>query len=74
MPERPTFATHVSSYPLSLHDYDSYKIEMENEEKRAFLGRLGVVWVLFLLFWAMGSVVFVRTEGWTLGTAVYFCE
>jgi hypothetical protein len=74
MPERPMFTTHGSSYPLSLHDYDSYRIEMENEEKRAFLGRLGVVWILFLLFWAMGSVVFVRTEGWTFGTAIYFCE
>jgi hypothetical protein len=66
--------THGSAYPLSLHDYGSYRIEMENEEKRAFLTRLGLVWVLFLLFWTMGTAVFVRTEGWTVGTAIYFCE
>ena len=77
IPPRPELTTNAStpshSLSLSLHDYGSYRIEVESEEKRAFLARLTVVWILFLVFWALGSGVFVRTEGWGFGTAMYFC-
>ncbi|KAF5389779.1 hypothetical protein D9757_006017 [Collybiopsis confluens] len=53
--------------------YDSYRSAMEKEEAKAFYARLVVVWVLFFVFWMFGSGVFMATEGWTFGIALYFC-
>ncbi|KAJ4466998.1 hypothetical protein J3R30DRAFT_3579783 [Lentinula aciculospora] len=53
--------------------YDAYRIAMEREEVKAFYARLTVVWTLFLVFWLVGSGVFMVTEGWSFGIAMYFC-
>ncbi|KAJ3872872.1 hypothetical protein F5051DRAFT_381756 [Lentinula edodes] len=53
--------------------YDAYRIVMEREEVKAFYARLIVVWTLFLVFWLVGSGVFMVTEGWSFGIAMYFC-
>ncbi|KAJ3996122.1 hypothetical protein F5050DRAFT_1761769 [Lentinula boryana] len=53
--------------------YDAYRHAMEREEVKAFYARLTVVWTLFLVFWLVGSGVFMVTEGWSFGIALYFC-
>ncbi|KAJ7484324.1 hypothetical protein FB451DRAFT_81760 [Mycena latifolia] len=53
--------------------YDAFRSGMEKEETKAFYARLVVVWVIFILFWAIGSVIFMKTEGWPFGVSVYFC-
>ncbi|KAK7059765.1 tandem pore domain k+ channel [Favolaschia claudopus] len=53
--------------------YDAFRTGMETEETKAFYGRLAVVWMLFITFWMIGSVVFMQTEGWSFGVSLYFC-
>ncbi|KDQ60083.1 hypothetical protein JAAARDRAFT_32466 [Jaapia argillacea MUCL 33604] len=53
--------------------YDSFKSTLQSEEKKAFYAKLFVAWGLFLMFWTSGSAIFMRTEGWSYGTAMYFC-
>ncbi|KAG5651636.1 hypothetical protein H0H81_007979 [Sphagnurus paluster] len=53
--------------------YESLRASMEKEEKKAFYVRLIVVWIVFLLFWFVGSAIFMTTENWTYTTALYFC-
>ncbi|KAJ6600011.1 hypothetical protein DFH09DRAFT_628154 [Mycena vulgaris] len=53
--------------------YDAFRSGMEKEEAKAFYARLVVVWVLFIMFWAIGSVIFMKTEGWSFGISLYFC-
>ncbi|KAF8237414.1 voltage-gated potassium channel [Tricholoma matsutake] len=53
--------------------YESVRVGMEIEEKRAFAARLFVVWAFFIAFWMVGSGIFTATEGWPFGIAVYFC-
>ncbi|KAJ7596567.1 hypothetical protein C8J56DRAFT_850011 [Mycena floridula] len=57
---------------LSL-EYDTFQTSMQGEERKAFIARLTVVWVIFLTFWMIGSVVFMKTEDWSFGIAMYFC-
>ncbi|KAF9457930.1 hypothetical protein BDZ94DRAFT_1174632 [Collybia nuda] len=53
--------------------YESARASMESEEKRAFYARLLVVWMIFILFWIVGSAIFMATEKWSFGIAFYFC-
>jgi potassium channel subfamily K len=49
------------------------KISLASEERKAFYAQVTVAWLLFLVFWAVGSAIFSRTEGWSYGVAMYFC-
>ncbi|KAJ7249438.1 hypothetical protein C8J57DRAFT_1521927 [Mycena rebaudengoi] len=53
--------------------YDAFRSGMEKEETKAFYARLSVVWMVFILFWTVGSTVFMVTEKWTFGVSIYFC-
>ncbi|KAJ7074969.1 hypothetical protein B0H15DRAFT_45155 [Mycena belliarum] len=53
--------------------YEAFRSGMEKEEAKAFYARLVVVWVLFIIFWVVGSVLFMQTEGWSFGVSFYFC-
>jgi hypothetical protein len=54
-------------------EYDTFRKKAKSEEKRAFYSRLFVAWVLFIVFWTIGSAIFMVTEGWSYGVAMYFC-
>ncbi|KAJ7746481.1 hypothetical protein DFH07DRAFT_832698 [Mycena maculata] len=69
-PSRPTGPTAHKSLTLQ---YDTFRAGMEKEETKAFYARLVVVWILFITFWASGSLIFMKTEGWSFGRSVYFC-
>ncbi|KIJ63107.1 hypothetical protein HYDPIDRAFT_29796 [Hydnomerulius pinastri MD-312] len=51
-------------------DYHALVIE---SEKKAFYTRSGVAWGLFIIFWMVGSAIFMQTEGWSYGMSMYFC-
>ncbi|KAJ7056198.1 hypothetical protein C8F01DRAFT_993501 [Mycena amicta] len=53
--------------------YETFRSGMAKEEAKAFYARLIVVWVLFLVFWIVGGLIFMKTEGWGLGASLYFC-
>ncbi|KAI8986686.1 hypothetical protein BD414DRAFT_486759 [Trametes punicea] len=53
--------------------YENYVADMEAEEKKAYYVKLAIALILFFLFWTVGSGIFVATEGWTYGIAMYFC-
>jgi hypothetical protein len=53
--------------------YAKFREEMAAEEKHEFKAKLWVSWSLFTAFWLVGSAIFMATEGWSYGTAVYFC-
>ncbi|KAH9887203.1 hypothetical protein C8Q73DRAFT_255695 [Cubamyces lactineus] len=53
--------------------YESLVSDMEAEEKKAYYVKLAIAWVLFFMFWTVGSGVFSATEGWPYGSAMYFC-
>jgi len=46
---------------------------LEKEERRLLYIKLGLAWALFFIFWTIGSLIFSKTEGWTYGSAMYFC-
>ena len=54
--------------------YEKFREEMAEEEKKEFRAKLWVSWGLFTAFWLIGSAIFKATEGWSYGTAMYFCE
>ena len=54
--------------------YGKFREEMTEEEKKEFRAKLWVSWGLFTTFWLVGSAIFMVTEGWSYGTAMYFCE
>jgi potassium channel subfamily K len=35
--------------------------------------QFSMAWISFILFWIIGSLIFMKTEGWTYGVAMYFC-
>ncbi|KAI0360452.1 hypothetical protein OH77DRAFT_1555853 [Trametes cingulata] len=53
--------------------YEKFRTEMEAEEKKAYYVKLAIAWILFFLFWTVGSGIFSATEGWPYGSAMYFC-
>ncbi|KJA26795.1 hypothetical protein HYPSUDRAFT_132499 [Hypholoma sublateritium FD-334 SS-4] len=46
---------------------------LETVERNAFYARLSVALSLFFIFWMVGSAIFMKTEGWEFGSAIYFC-
>ncbi|KAI9069608.1 hypothetical protein FKP32DRAFT_1692107 [Trametes sanguinea] len=53
--------------------YENFVNEMEAEETKAYYVKLGIAFILFSLFWTVGSGIFSATEGWPYGSAMYFC-
>ncbi|KAH7922910.1 voltage-gated potassium channel [Leucogyrophana mollusca] len=51
-------------------DYHALVVE---SEKKAFYVRAIMAWSLFIVFWTVGSAIFMQTEGWTYGVSLYFC-
>ncbi|EGO03438.1 hypothetical protein SERLA73DRAFT_45542, partial [Serpula lacrymans var. lacrymans S7.3] len=50
-----------------------YHAEVAETEKKAFYARLTIAWALFIIFWMVGSAIFMKTEGWSYGISMYFC-
>ncbi|KAF4616570.1 hypothetical protein D9613_008731 [Agrocybe pediades] len=46
---------------------------LRKERRNAFRARLSIALALFVIFWMVGSAVFMQTEHWDFGTAAYFC-
>lgn len=53
--------------------YQEMAKTLEKEERRMLYIKLGLAWALFFVFWTIGSLIFSKTEGWTYGSAMYFC-
>ncbi|KAJ7753828.1 hypothetical protein B0H16DRAFT_1544072 [Mycena metata] len=53
--------------------YDAFRAGMQKEETKAAYARLVVAWALFILFWMIGSLIFMKTERWSFGVSLYFC-
>jgi hypothetical protein len=61
-------------HALSIQDERNLQSTVAAEERIAFFARLTVAFLVFIVFWMAGSVVFMATEQWDFGTAVYFCK
>ncbi|KAF7348617.1 Tandem pore domain k+ channel [Mycena venus] len=73
IPSREPGPTPTPQFKKSLTlQYDAFRSGMEKEEAKAFYARLIVVWVLFIMFWMIGSVIFMQTEKWSFGISLYF--
>ena len=70
----PVNAMSRANISLPSQEPDSDRIRLASEDKKANLGQVTVVWILFILFWTVGSAIFMATEGWSYGNAVYFCK
>lgn len=55
-------------------NYMKFREEMAAEEKKEFRAKLCVSCGLFTSFWLIGSAIFMATEGWSYGLAIYFCR
>jgi len=64
--------TTLSDGPRHMPNDDLREIT-DQEERKAFWAKLVVAWSLFMIFWLVGAALFVATEKWTFGIAVYFC-
>jgi len=49
-----------------------FRNRMEQRDQSVFLSQLIGVWIVFLVFWLLGSLIFMKTEEWGYGTAIYF--
>ncbi|KAF9784079.1 hypothetical protein BJ322DRAFT_893091 [Thelephora terrestris] len=65
-------STTVSSAARSTINDDLQEIS-SLEERKAFWAKLIVTLTMFMIFWLVGAALFVVTEKWTFGIAVYFC-
>ncbi|KAF9529080.1 hypothetical protein CPB83DRAFT_853192 [Crepidotus variabilis] len=68
--------THGVPFARSLtiqEDEISMVERLEGDEQNAFYTRLTIALVLFVVFWMGGAAIFMRTERWSFGIAVYFC-
>ncbi len=62
------------SRPEHLEDEVSFLNNLQKKEERwSQLYDLGFSMLAFLSFWLVGAVIFMVTEGWSYGIAVYFC-
>lgn len=52
--------------------FRSLKEQLVREQREEFRGKLAISSGLFLVFWLGGSAVFMVTERWTFGVALYF--
>ncbi|KAH7882329.1 hypothetical protein F5I97DRAFT_1909487 [Phlebopus sp. FC_14] len=50
-----------------------YRALVVQSEKKALYARSSIAWLLFIVFWTVGSAIFMQTEGWSYGMAMYFC-
>ncbi|KAF8871171.1 hypothetical protein CPB84DRAFT_1716808 [Gymnopilus junonius] len=58
----------------TMHEEEPPLVEsLELEERSAFRVRLGLALTLFVIFWMVGAAIFMQTENWGFGSAVYFC-
>ncbi|KAK1219250.1 Potassium channel [Marasmius sp. AFHP31] len=53
--------------------YRATTVGEEDAERKVFWTRFTVAWALFIVFWMVGSGVFMATEGWSFGVSMYFC-
>ncbi|CDO70185.1 hypothetical protein BN946_scf184774.g13 [Trametes cinnabarina] len=53
--------------------YENFVNGVEAEETKVYYVKLSIAFLLFFLFWTVGSGIFSATEGWPYGTAMYFC-
>ncbi|KAF9259111.1 voltage-gated potassium channel [Marasmius fiardii PR-910] len=67
VPPRPLPRRRSSDTTTTIHGGD------EEAERKAFWIRFSVAWMLFIVFWVVGSGIFSATEGWSFGVAMYFC-
>lgn len=51
----------------------SFKKQLQDEQAKEFRTKLTIVGTLFLVFWFTGAAVFHATEGWAMGSSLYFC-
>jgi len=58
---------------MTIQDEANLEDTVATEERIAFVSRLTVALLVFIVFWMVGSVVFMATEQWDFGRAVYFC-
>ncbi|KAI3612980.1 tandem pore domain k+ channel [Moniliophthora roreri] len=72
-PTLPRGGSQSSRRKLLEHDFDVYRAGIEDEERKDFWAKFSVAWMLFIIFWMIGSGIFTATEGWTFGQAMYFC-
>ena len=54
--------------------YTKFREEMAKEEIKEFRAKLWVALGLFIAVWLIGSAIFMATESWGFGTAMYFCK
>ncbi|GEM10803.1 potassium channel subfamily K, other eukaryote [Rhodotorula toruloides] len=52
--------------------FRSLKYRLVREQREEFRIKLGISFGLFLIFWLGGSAIFMVTERWTYGVALYF--
>lgn len=52
--------------------FRSLKDQLVREQREEFRIKLGISFGLFLIFWLGGSAIFMVTERWTYGVALYF--
>ncbi|BGP34848.1 Potassium channel [Rhodotorula toruloides] len=52
--------------------FRSLKDQLVREQREEFRIKLGISFGLFLIFWLGGSAIFMFTERWTYGVALYF--
>jgi hypothetical protein len=62
------------THSMTMRDEASLEDTLVAEEKIAFITRLTVAFLVFVVFWMAGSAIFMMTERWHFGTAVYFCK
>jgi len=60
-------------HSMTIQDEANLENTVAAEERIAFVARLSVALLVFVVFWMVGSVVFMATEKWEFGRAVYFC-
>ncbi|PPQ88573.1 hypothetical protein CVT25_009953 [Psilocybe cyanescens] len=65
--------TRTMTMTTVIEDETSLAESLELEERNAFRARLTVALTLFMVFWMAGSAIFMHTENWAFGSAVYFC-
>ncbi|KAG6909925.1 hypothetical protein DXG01_014445 [Tephrocybe rancida] len=70
-------AINVGGHPASATQpiaerYEAFRSTMIVEERKAFWVRFWLVWLIFLGFWMVGSAIFMATDKWTMGQALYF--
>ncbi|GLB39132.1 putative ion channel [Lyophyllum shimeji] len=70
--EETTGRTHTPRRSI-VEQYQTLRQTVETEERWAFYVRLILVFAVFFTFWMVGSAIFMATEKWKFGTAVYFC-